>query len=83
MTQAILAASNALHIDAVLDFFRSISKKLEHRAQVNATIKELSRLSDRELNDIGIARGDIWSIAHEDASFKRYANTNKNLQGWV
>ena len=83
MTQYVLAAANWLDFRGVVDFFRNINKKLEHRAQVNATIKELSRLSDRELNDIGIARGDIWSIAHEDASFKRYAETNKNLQGWV
>jgi uncharacterized protein YjiS (DUF1127 family) len=83
MTQAIIAAGNALHISAVLEFFRDLNRKLEHRSRVNSTIKELSKLSDRELNDIGIARGDIWSIAHDDASFKRVADTNKNLQGWV
>jgi len=83
MTQAIIAAGNALHISAVLEFFRDLNRKLEHRSIVNSTIKELSKLSDRELNDIGIARGDIWSIAHDDASFKRVADTNKNLQGWV
>ena len=83
MTQYVLAAANWLDFRGVVDFFRNINKSFAHRAQVNATIKELSKLSDRELNDIGIARGDIWSIAHEDASFKRYAETNKNLQGWV
>jgi len=43
----------------------------------------LNKLSDRELNDIGLARGDIWAVAHEDASFKRFEDTNKNLEGWV
>jgi len=83
MTQAIIAASNALHISAVLDFFRDLNRKLENRSRINATIKELNKLSDRELNDIGLARGDIWAVAHEDASFKRFEDTNKNLEGWV
>ena len=83
MTQAILAAGNALHITAVLDFFRDLKRSYEHRQKVNATIKELSKLSNRELNDIGIARGDIWAIAHEDADYKRFAETNNNLKGWV
>ena len=83
MTQYVLAASEWLDFRGVVDFFRNINRSLEHRAKVNATIKELSKLTDRELNDIGIARGDIYSIAHEDASFKRFADTNKNLKGWV
>jgi uncharacterized protein YjiS (DUF1127 family) len=83
MTQAIIAAGNALHIAAVLDFFRDLKRSWNHRAKVNATIKELSKLSDRELNDIGLARGDIWAVAHEDADYKRFAETNNNLKGWV
>ena len=83
MTQAIIAAGNALHIAAVLDFFRDLKRSYDHRQRVNATIKELNKLSDRELNDIGLARGDIWAVAHEDASFKRFEDTNKNLEGWV
>ena len=83
MTQAIIAAGNALHINAVLDFFRDIKRSYARRQRVNATIKELNRLSDRELNDIGLARGDIWAVAHEDADYKRFAETNNNLKGWV
>ena len=65
MTQAIIAASNALHISAILDFFRDIKRSWDHRAKVNATIKELSKLSDHELRDIGIGRSEIYSIAVE------------------
>lgn len=79
MTQAILAASNALHIDAVLDFFRSIIKTYVRNKNIRHTIKELNALSDKDLNDIGIARGDIYSIAHN--AFP--SETNKNLGGWV
>lgn len=83
MTQAIIAASNALHITAVLDFFRDLKRSYDHKQRVNATIKELNQLTDRELNDIGLARGDIWAVAHEDADYKRFAETNNNLKGWV
>ena len=45
------------------------------RKAIRETIKELSKLSDAELRDIGIARGEIWDIAHQDV--------NDNLKGWV
>lgn len=56
------------------------------------TIKELSKLSNRELNDIGLARGDIWFVAHQDAVDRYSAKTespvdrvfaNPNLRGFV
>ena len=56
--------------------------KYQHHQQVQITIKELSRLGDRELNDMGISRGDIYSIAHGTSDHKRAA-VNKNLEGWV
>ena len=37
----------------------------------NITITELSRLSEKELRDIGINRGDIYSIAYGDSDFVR------------
>jgi uncharacterized protein YjiS (DUF1127 family) len=35
-----------------------------------STIRELNRLSDRELNDIGISRWDIPNIARQEANAK-------------
>ena len=85
MTQYVLAAASWLDFGGIADFFRDLNKKLENRARINSTIKELSKLSDRELNDIGIARGDIWSIAHDDMDYARTAKLeeNNNLKGWV
>lgn len=83
MTQYVLAATEWLNFSGLLDFFRSLKRSYQHSQKVRQTINELSALTDKELNDIGISRGDIWAIAHEDASFKRFADTNKNLQGWV
>lgn len=48
---------------ALLRFERWSFKRLDYRS----TVKELSALSDRELDDIGIARCDIPSIARQSA----------------
>jgi hypothetical protein len=53
---------------------------------VRQTENELRRLTDAELNDIGIARGDIYSIARQDTDMKQshlIAPFNPNLKGFV
>jgi len=45
--------------------FKYIKDTFKRRAIFNRTIKELSRLSDRELKDLGLNRFMIISIAHE------------------
>ena len=85
MAQYVLVATSWLNIEGVMSFFRELKRSYDRNSEIRTTVKELSKLSDRELNDIGIARGDIYSIAREDADFKRFANTktNNNLEGWV
>lgn len=43
--------------------FRNIAKILARERQLSRTVTELNNLSDRELRDIGIARGQILEIA--------------------
>lgn len=62
-------------LDWVKNILGSLSKKLETRKAVNATIKELSSLTDQELNDIGIHRSMIRTVAEQ--------SINPNLKGWV
>ena len=53
---------------------------------VKETENELRKLTDAELNDIGIARGDIYSIARQDMDMKKshlIAPFNPNLRGFV
>ena len=38
---------------------------MESSRKVKQTLKELSKLNDRELQDIGIGRSDIWRVAEE------------------
>ena len=46
---------------------------------IRQTRNELAALTDKELWDIGITRGEIWDIANSSHP----AETNKNLGGWV
>lgn len=61
----------------MLQFIKNLKARLERYSQVKATIKELSSLTDKELRDIGIGRGEIRSIAEESFPI------NSNLKGWV
>jgi len=47
------------------------SNVLRKRRNMNATMKQLHQLTDNELRDIGISRGDIDSIARGIIDFHR------------
>lgn len=82
-------------ITPVVQLFKTIFyhiaavKESYHQARkVSETIRELSRLSNSELADIGLTRGDIYTVAH--SKFSDYsdkiatrADHNQNLKGWV
>ena len=86
MTQHILAINNYLRspIEGLLQFSKRWSENYQRKQQIKRTIRELSQLTDNELKDIGLGRGDIYSVASGDNSLKRSAaDTNANLRGWV
>jgi len=84
MTTLIMTADK-IGLQSFARWLRELNEKRIHNAQVKQTAKQLSKLSDRELNDIGIARGDIWNVARGDTTLERVrrAEVNKNLGGWV
>ena len=59
----------------IRDFFNDsrqlISETLVRRKKYQQTVRELSRCSDRELNDFGIARSDIRQLARENSNSKQ------------
>lgn len=61
------------------NFFRKIDQYFTQRQAV----KELNQLSDYELRDIGISRGDILSVVRGDKDMARAADVNENLKGFV
>jgi uncharacterized protein YjiS (DUF1127 family) len=46
---------------------KTISEKLNARRRYREAVSELSKLSDHELSDIGISRGDIEYVARRPA----------------
>ncbi len=46
-------------------FLSIILSSIRHWLRSRETIRELSRLSDRELSDIGIDRGSIPTVARQ------------------
>ena len=85
MAHYVLTASSWLQdaIEGFSDLRRSMKQRAERRASYKQTYKELSKLNDYELNDIGICRGDIHSIASGDRTIKRGIEVNENLRGSI
>jgi len=52
---------------------KTISEKLNARRRYREAISELSTLSDHELSDIGISRGDIEYVARRPVASKAAA----------
>jgi uncharacterized protein YjiS (DUF1127 family) len=70
----------------VVVFFEKIVTAMAKRREARATFKTLQGLTDRELNDIGISRGDIRSIANdtwEDNQRRDNVRMNPNMRGFV
>jgi uncharacterized protein YjiS (DUF1127 family) len=47
-----------------------ISQKVRQQLRYNRTVNELSMLSDRDLQDLGVNRYDIERIARDSVAFK-------------
>lgn len=75
------------HFQALLT---NIRNSYAHRAQVRSTYNILSNLSNHELADIGISRGEIYDIAHKShpkpakvTVKEEQVKVNENLRGFV
>lgn len=69
-------------IEAVSEFIKKVNLRMKRARDVRATVRELQALTNRELSDLGISRGEIYSIASQTADTV-YGTTNENLKGWV
>jgi uncharacterized protein YjiS (DUF1127 family) len=54
---------------------KTISEKLNAWRRHREALRELSQLSDRELSDIGIGRGDIDYVARRPVASKAFASS--------
>ena len=76
---ALIMTADTIGLKSLASLFRTWNAKRVQNARIRTTIKELSALSDKELWDIGICRGEIYSVAHSEFDAKE----NDNLKGWV
>ena len=85
MAHYVLTASSWIQdaIEGFSDWRRAVRLRAERRASYRRTYNELSKLTEFELNDIGICRGDIRNIARGDRSIRRGIEVNENLRGSV
>lgn len=54
-----------------MSWIKDVAETLRRRSNMNATIRELHQLSDNELKDIGILRGQIEEVARGIIDFHR------------
>ena len=62
---------------------KNFLQRLRRNNAYRNTYNQLSRLTDRELADIGIARGDIKRVSRGDPEYRLVSDYNDNLKGWV
>ena len=66
-------------LPSIAGWLKTTSAKLKAYKAERDTVKELSQLTDYELHDIGISRGEIRNLARQ-----HYKDiVNENLKGWV
>lgn len=64
MTSITLNADK-ISLKPLIDWFKRLDQSMSRNREIRQTIKELNRLTDKELKDIGITRGMIRSVAME------------------
>ena len=84
MTQAILVAHSysTKAIELIIDTLKSLYNNRIDRKAIRDTEKALSRLSDYDLADIGLCRGDIYHVSRKKETIAN-CKVNNNLRGWV
>lgn len=81
-------------IETIIETFRSLRAHHKHKSLVRQTINELNKLSNADLQDIGLCRGDIYGMAHGHIDhlknrinfsdeFVEAVEVNANLKGSV
>ena len=85
MAHYVLTASSWLQdaIDGFNDLVKTHAIRKAKRAEYKQTVRELNKLTNFELNDIGICRGDIHNIASGDRTLTRGIEVNPNLRGSI
>jgi len=84
MSQAIITAHGFVTqgVEGFIDLMKSVNEKRSQHKAIRETEKALQSLTTAELDDIGITRGDIYTIARSKDTIEN-VRANNNLRGWV
>ena len=66
MTTTTLTTYYCQFCDTVANFFKNRAATYRHKQTVNKGVAQLRAMSDIELKDIGLCRGDIPAVASGD-----------------
>ena len=77
----VLAVAKFLDFSFISRFVYKLVSRLDERRVQRETYRQLSSMSNKELNDIGLHRGLIRQVAFENYSPR--PSDNSNLDGWV
>ena len=77
----VLAAVRFLDFSFLSAYIYKVVRHFEDRKTYRETYNQLSKLTDKELSDIGLHRGLIHSVSIGKYSPDR--SDNPNLRGWV
>ena len=77
----VLAAVRFLDFSFLSAYIYKVVRCFEDRKTYRETYNQLSKLTDKELSDIGLHRGLIHSVSIGKYSPDR--SDNPNLRGWV
>jgi uncharacterized protein YjiS (DUF1127 family) len=86
MTTLVANTFEIVGLNSIANIFKNLGAELKRRKNIKETYKALSNLTTRELDDIGISRGEIWHVAHSSypkALRGEAVAANRNLRGWV
>ena len=85
MTQLTMTVAHYIQypISEILSTISELPEKFRKNAEAKRAIKDLSALSDHQLRDMGLCRGDIHSVVYGHSDMSRTYATNDNLKGFV
>lgn len=81
MAHSLINFAEKINLDFISRFLTRLNRRIVARRLMKQTRNELQSLSNRELTDMGITRGEIPRVAKE--AYENQMQENENIKGWI